>query len=293
MNLFHLLAKVSVSAMLIAIVLSFTSCTSLKQQDVVRFVLIADPQMGFSNPANYSSKDLDYFKLTVDKINSLSTPGEFTLILGDMVHNQSDEQVQWPDYHGALASMNIPYHEVMGNHDGWNTKGLVRWRDTWQKQDVYSFNHKGLFFIGLNSYFLKKPDDLPVETSAQKSFITSQLKSNAANPHKFIFQHFPLYRDTPNEEEQGNRNLPIPERNFMLEQLERYQVKAMFSGHSHYEIIRDYKGTLLLAANPSSRTLGTGKRGFYIVDYKKSTQELSFQFIENTEAELDDFLMAL
>lgn len=290
----HLGSRMSASAMIILILLSITSCATLKKQDVVRFVLIADPQMGFSDARaysdTYSNKDLDYFRLTIDKINKLSTPGEFVLLLGDMVHKQSDEVYQWPDYHGALNALNIPYHEVMGNHDGWNADGLRRWRDTWGKRDVYSFTHRGLFFMGLNSYFLKNPNDVPAETAAQKNFITTELRNNTTNPHKFIFQHFPLYLDTPEEAEDGNRNLPIAERNFMLSQIDTHHVKALFNGHTHYEIIRDYNGTLLLSANPSSKTLGRGRRGFYTVDYNKTTQALSYLFIENTQADLNAFL---
>jgi 3',5'-cyclic AMP phosphodiesterase CpdA len=297
--------RISASAMLkvvvvVVILLPIISCTSLKRQDLVRFVLIADPQMGFSDArayrntnnntySKYSKEDLDYFRLTIAKINKLSTPGEFVLILGDMVHKQSDEVSQWPDYHGALNALNLPYHEVMGNHDGWNANGLLRWRDTWGKQDIYSFTHRGVFFMGLNSYFFKKPNDDLEETTEQKKFIMNELKKNEDNPHKFIFQHFPLYLDSPEEAEDGNRNLPIAERNFMLEQIETYQIKAVFNGHTHYEIVRDYKGTLLLSANPSSKTLGKGSRGFYTIEYNKATQALSYRFIENTQAELDAF----
>ena len=144
--------------------------------------------------------------------------------------------------------------------------------------------------MGLNSYFLKNPNDVPAETAAQKNFITTELRNNTTNPHKFIFQHFPLYLDTPEEAEDGNRNLPIAERNFMLSQIDTHHVKALFNGHTHYEIIRDYNGTLLLSANPSSKTLGRGRRGFYTVDYNKTTQALSYLFIENTQADLNAFL---
>jgi len=289
----------SMHVILMLILLSITSCANfdtqqVESQDIVRFALIADPQMGFSDAqaksTAYSNEDFDYFRLTIDKINKHSLAGEFVLILGDMVHKQSDELFQWPDYHGALRSLKIPYHEVMGNHDGWSAEGLVRWRDTWNKQDVYSFTHKGLLFVGLNSYFLKKPDALPKETAAQTRFLTELLTEQASNPHKFIFQHFPLYRDTPDEAEKGNKNLPLSERNFILEQIDLHNVKAVFSGHSHYEIIRNYKYTLLLTANPSSKPLGKGKRGFYIIEYNKTSEVLSYTFIKNTKTDLELFL---
>jgi len=282
----------STITVIILLLLSITSCATLKNQDVVRFVLIADPQMGFSSAraSSYSKIDVDYFKLTIDKINNLNSPAEFALILGDMVNKQSDEVQQWPDYQTGINNLSIAYYEVMGNHDGWNAKGLDRWRNRWGKKDYYSFTHNGVYFMGLNSYFFKKPYDAPEETTAQKHFITTELQNNAENSHKFIFQHFPLYLDNPTEAEDGNRNLPIAERNFMLEQINTYKIKAVFNGHTHYEIVRNYKGTLLLSANPSSKTLGSGKRGFYTVEYNKATQAVSYLFIENTQAELEAFI---
>lgn len=273
--------------------LSITSCATLKNQDVVRFVLIADPQMGFSSAraSSYSKIDVDYFRLTIEKINNLSRPAEFALILGDMVNKQSDEIQQWPDYQTAINNLSIPFYEVMGNHDGWNSKGLDRWRNRWGKKDYYSFTHNGVYFMGLNSYFLKKPLADVDETKKQKNFIVSELDKHKDNPHKFIFQHYPLYINSPTEAEKGHRNLPVAERNFLLEQIESHDIKAVFNGHTHYEIVNEYKGTLLLSANPSSKTLGKGQRGFYTVEYNKATQALSYRFIENTQAELEAYML--
>jgi predicted phosphodiesterase len=263
--------------------LIFILATSAWSAETLRFVLIADPQMEFTKES--PGLDKNFLAVTVDEINHLSPPAELALILGDMVQ-ASHSTEQWDDYFSEINKLIIPYYEVMGNHDGRNREGLHRWRNTWKKEDYYAFTHNGVFFMGLNSNLLKAADQLPEETATQNTFISCELATNKTNPHKFIFQHYPLYLTDPDEPYDAGKNIPIKERKTLLNLIDEYDVKAVFNGHRHYQIENDYNGTLLLTANPSAGPLGQGKRGYYIVTYNLDTESTTYEFIENTPAKL-------
>lgn len=136
----------------------------------------------------------------------------------------------------------------------------------------------------------KKHTTVFLKKTAGLILIWWSVEVHADNPHKFIFQHYPLYLSDPAEAQDGSKNLPIREREMLLDYINRYHVKAHFSGHRHYEIENKFGDTLMLTCNPSARPLGNGQRGYYIVDYDLDTKTVKYRFVENTQQKLEAYL---
>jgi hypothetical protein len=247
----------------------------------LRFVVLADPQMGMTPTADGSDLDMKYFALAVQKIGALQPPASFALDCGDLVHNATAKS--WQNYLAVAAKMPIPHHEVMGNHDGWSAQGLAYFRTTLGKKDQYAFVDGEVLFVALNSWFLKQPSAMPAETAAQKAFLAETLAKHVSAKQKFMFFHYPLFTQAPSEPE-DDWNLPLSERQYMLEVIESAGITGVFSGHLHRTVIVQHKGKLLLTSGPIAQPLGLnsdGKpagRGLFVVDLDRVTGKLMYNW---------------
>ena len=249
--------------------------------NILRFVVVADPQMGMTPTADGSDLDMKYFSLAVAKIGALKPPAAFVLNCGDVVHGAVPNL--WSDYLTVAAKLPIVHHEVMGNHDGWSAAGLDYWRNTLGKKDYYAFSDGDALFIALNSFFLKNPTALPAETKKQKDFLAATLAANPGAKHKFLFFHMPIFTQTPTEAE-DYWNLPLPERNYLLDIVDDANVTAVFTGHFHRTDVVAYNGKVLLTSGPISLPMGKNSdgtpasRGFFVIDFDRTTGKLDHQY---------------
>src|SRR5690606_18683995 len=81
-----------------------------KKDLIYRFAAVGDPQIGFSS---YEA-DMIRFQEAVKQINK--SGAEFTLILGDMVHDKEDEKV-YQDLKKAADGLKQPCYYIRGNHE--------------------------------------------------------------------------------------------------------------------------------------------------------------------------------
>src|SRR5580658_7334167 len=113
------------------------------------FVQISDSHMGFNKPANPDVAGT--LKAAVDKINGLVTPPEFMLHTGDITHLSRPEEFDTVDQILKSASAKDVFY-VPGEHDVTDGDGkeyLGRYGKSTQGNGWYSFNKKGVHFVGL------------------------------------------------------------------------------------------------------------------------------------------------
>jgi len=108
-----------------------------------RFAIISDPHL-------YSQKDHVFDKQLEDavrQVNGLAKQPDFVLITGDVAHH--GEQDQMDKGKAILSKLKAPIRSIPGEHDWYLDMGAA-WRAAFGDEN-WSFDHKGVHFIGMNS----------------------------------------------------------------------------------------------------------------------------------------------
>lgn len=93
-----------------------------------------------------------YLNEAVDNMNKLNPAPDFVLYGGDI--GQSGKAAELDRGKKALDRLKMPYKVIPGEHDYYLDMGKA-WRGRFKDED-WSFDHKGVHFIGMNS--IKVPD---------------------------------------------------------------------------------------------------------------------------------------
>src|SRR6202047_3647660 len=113
------------------------------------FVQISDSHMGFNKPANPDV--VGTLKATVDKINALPQEPDFIIHTGDLSHTSKPGEFDTMDQ-VLQASKQKQFFFVPGEHDNSVDDGklyLERYGKDAKGKGWYSFDHKGVHFVGL------------------------------------------------------------------------------------------------------------------------------------------------
>ena len=161
------------------------------------FVQISDSHIGFNKEANPDVKGT--LEAAVAKINAMPDPPAFLLHTGDISHLSKPEEFDTassilqtvktgarffvPGEHDVLTDNGKPYRERYGR----NTLG-----DGW-----YSFDQKGVHFIGLVNVMDLKPGGLGSLGSEQLEWLEKDLKGKSASTPIVVFAHVPLWTVYP------------------------------------------------------------------------------------------------
>jgi 3',5'-cyclic-AMP phosphodiesterase len=159
------------------------------------FVQISDSHMGFSKDAN---KDVvGTLQAAIAKINALDTTPDLILHTGDISHLSKADEFDAVDQilMGAKAK---DVFFVPGEHDvltdspfkaryGKNAKG-----DGW-----YSFDHKGVHFVGLVNVMNLKAGGLGFLGGDQIAWLADDLKPLSDSTPIVVFAHIPLWEVYP------------------------------------------------------------------------------------------------
>jgi serine/threonine-protein phosphatase CPPED1 len=262
--------------------------------NLLRIVQISDVQLGYTyararqdslKPDNsFIDTDKRYFESAVNCINKLSPRADVVVNTGDLV-NDSENQNQWNDYLTVSDNIEAPLYEVMGNHEGWSASGVEKFKSRFKQNDFYSFTVKECQFIVLNSWYLKFPDQNPLAANEQKQFLTSVLQDHAASKFRVILMHFPVYLQSPDEQE-AYFNLPPDQRKWLLDVALKNKVKIILTGHNHRNSQVTYNDSLSIITTGSvSKPLGMNSdstpsvRGFRIIDINLGTGAVSQEFV--------------
>jgi len=255
------------------------------------FAQICDPQLGFGESYRH---DIETFKQTVEKINGLKP--DFVAICGDLVNSPDDKS--YSDFKKINSGFIVPSYLISGNHDVGNTpteKSLNYYRKQIGK-DYYSFKHKGLTFIVLNSQLWKSP--VKGETEKQNLWLENTL--NAAKKQMspvVVFQHYPLFLENPDETNQYY-NIPLKIRKKLLRLFDNNNVVAVLGGHVHKKLVNKYKNIKFVNGETTCRNFDGRPLGFRVWkcsflksdNEKKVETELSNKFIPIDTEKIDDNL---
>src|SRR5437868_12202254 len=152
------------------------------------FVQISDSHMGFNKPANPDV--IATLKAAVDKINALPQQPEFLLHTGDISHLSKPEEFDNVDQ--ILKATNKEIFFVPGEHDVLNDDGKSfreRYAKDSQGAGWYSFDQKGVHFIGLVNVMNLKAGGLGSLGGEQLEWLENDLKRRSASTPIVVFAH--------------------------------------------------------------------------------------------------------
>ncbi len=163
----------------------------------LNFVQISDSHMGFNKPANPDVAAT--LKAAVDKINALSVPPEFILHTGDISHLSKPEQFDTVDQILKSAPTGNVFF-VPGEHDVLEDDGK-QYRERYGKNTAgagwYSFNQKGVHFIGLVNVINLKAGGLGTLGADQLKWLQEDVKHLSKSTPIVVFAHIPLWSIYP------------------------------------------------------------------------------------------------
>jgi 3',5'-cyclic AMP phosphodiesterase CpdA len=159
------------------------------------FVQISDSHIGFNKPANPDVAAT--LQATVDKINALPKTPEFIIHTGDLTHHSKPAEFDTMDQ--VLKSARpLQFFYVPGEHDTSVDDGkayLERYGKGTKGQGWYSFDHKGVHFVGLvNVVQLEGLGKLGQE---QLAWLESDLRGRSSSAPVVVFAHIPLWAVYP------------------------------------------------------------------------------------------------
>jgi Icc protein len=159
------------------------------------FVQISDSHIGFSKPANPDVTGT--LQAAVEKINALPRTPDFIIHTGDLTHTSKPGEFDTMDQvlRGAKASQ-IFY--VPGEHDTSVDDGkqyLERYGKGARGSGWYSFDHKGVHFVGLVN--VVKMEGMGRLGEDQIKWLEADLKGRSSSTPIVLFAHIPLWAVYP------------------------------------------------------------------------------------------------
>jgi 3',5'-cyclic AMP phosphodiesterase CpdA len=189
------------------------------------FVQISDSHIGFNKPANPDV--VGTLQAAIDKINALPSAPEFLIHTGDLTHLSKPEE--FDTLQKVLQGSNQKQiHYVPGEHDTSVDDGkqyLERYGKGTQGNGWYSFDHKGVHFVGLvNVMALEGLGKLGAE---QIDWLGKDLKGRGSSTPVVLFAHIPLWTVYP-EWGWGTQDSEQA-----LAHLKRFGSVTVLNGHIH------------------------------------------------------------
>ena len=201
------------------------------------FVQISDSHIGFNKEAN---KDVAAtLREAVAKINELPKIPSFMLHTGDLTHLAEAEEFDALDQILKSCKTRQVFY-VPGEHDILNDNGQ-EYRDRFGKGSKgsgwYSFDQKGVHFVGLVNVMDIKEGGLGVLGRGQLEWLEDDLKAHSSSTPIVLFAHVPLWAIFPKwgwgteDSEQA------------LGYLKRFGSVTVLNGHIH-QIIQKVEGNI-------------------------------------------------
>jgi len=170
---------------------------SLAAGSDLSFVQISDSHIGFNKDAN---KDVAAtLREAVAKINALPKAPSFMLHTGDLTHLAEAEEFDALDQILKSCKTRQVFY-VPGEHDILNDHGQ-QYRDRFGKGSKgagwYSFDQKGVHFVGLVNVMDIKEGGLGMLGHDQLDWLKNDLKARSSSTPIVVFAHVPLWAVFP------------------------------------------------------------------------------------------------
>jgi len=193
--------------------------------------------MGFNKPAN--TDVIATLKAAVDKLNALPTAPEFLLHTGDISHLAKPQEFDTVDQILKSAVVKDVFF-VPGEHDVIGDDGkqyLERYGKNSQGAGWYSFDKKGVHFLGLVNVMNLKAGGLGTLGAEQLDWIEKDLKPLSSSTPVIVFAHIPLWSVYP-EWGWGTEDSAQ-----VLTILKRFGSATVLNGHIH-QTMQKVEGTV-------------------------------------------------
>jgi Icc protein len=185
--------------------------------------------------------------LAMDLMNA--SDAEFAICGGDHVFDALQAHKnrileQYELYAQAQQALRLPVWHVLGNHDvaGLETGmsshdvifGKALFEKTFNTQTYYSFQHKGVNFIVLDSIMIKGRDWYPAIDINQAAWLERVLQATVSMP-SIVISHVPMATSIATYAPGSNNKAydPILNSDIIVPMLENYNVIALLQGHTH------------------------------------------------------------
>ena len=216
---------------------ALTTEDAAKANGALSFAQISDSHMGFNKPAN--TDVVATLKAAVDKLNALPTSPEFLLHTGDISHLSRPEEFDTVDQILKSAVAKDVFF-VPGEHDVIGDDGkqyLERYAKNSQGAGWYSFDKKGVHFVGLVNVMNLKAGGLGSLGAEQLAWIERDLKPLSSSVPIIVFAHIPLWSVYP-EWGWGTEDSAQ-----VLTMLKRFGSATVLNGHIH-QTMQKVEGTV-------------------------------------------------
>ena len=170
--------------------------SSLAKGDFV-FAQLSDSHIGFAKDAN---KDVvSTLQAAIGRIQSLPVAPDFLIHTGDLTHLSKPEEFDTLQQVLLSAKVGQVFY-VPGEHDVLADDGrqyLERYGKGTKGSGWFSFDHKGVHFIGLVNVVNLKAGGLGNLGAEQLEWLEKDLKSRASSTPIVVFAHIPLWSVYP------------------------------------------------------------------------------------------------
>jgi hypothetical protein len=161
------------------------------------FVQISDSHIGFNKPAN---PDVTItLQTAINKINAMEHKPDFIIHTGDLSQLSKPSEFDTLDEVLKGASAKQIYF-VPGEHDMLSDNGeqyLARYGKGTKGTGWYSFDHKGVHFVGLVNVANLKAGGMGSLGREQLEWLEDDLKGRSASTPIVLFAHIPLWTIYP------------------------------------------------------------------------------------------------
>ena len=199
------------------------------------FVQISDSHIGFNKAANQDVAGT--LKLAIDKVNAL--PGSVDLMLHTGDISQSSKPAEFDTAQQIIGTARVGQTlYVPGEHDTAIDDGALyreRFGKGTQGNGWYSFDHKGVHFVGLNNSL--QIDALGKLGDEQLSWLKADLALLPASTPVIVFAHIPLWMVYP------NWGWGTQDGAEALSYLKRFGSVTVLNGHIH-QVVQKVEGNV-------------------------------------------------
>ena len=198
------------------------------------FVQISDSHIGFSKPANTDVTAT--LQAALDKINANIVKPDFLLHTGDLTH--SAKPAEFDTLAQVLTGSRKQVFYVPGEHDTSVDDGkmyLDRYGKGTKGSGWYSFDHKGVHFVGLNN--VAQLEGMGRLGETQLNWLKQDLNGLKSSTPVVVFAHIPLWAIYPDwgwgtsDSEQA------------LAALRRFGSVSVLNGHIH-QVMQKVEGNV-------------------------------------------------
>ena len=161
------------------------------------FVQISDTHIGFSKPANADVTAT--LQQAISKINALERAPDFLIHTGDLSHLSKPTEFDTLDQLLRSARSGHTFF-VPGEHDMLSDDGqqyLERYGKGTRGAGWFSFDHKGVHFIGLVNVVDLKAGGLGTLGAEQLDWLRKDLAGRSSSTPIVVFAHIPLWTVYP------------------------------------------------------------------------------------------------